>query len=228
MQVMKVRDVMISPVITVKSSATLKEVARLMMENGISALPVVDDHNQLVGIISEGDLLHRAEIGTERRRSNWVAVFDEHQTLATDYIRAHATKVVDVMTRSVVTATPDTPLHELATTMETHAVKRVPIVGNGALVGIVSRANLVQAFATAGALVEISMSDKAIRDNLMERLKRESWSKAARLNAIVNHGVVSLWGQANSDIDRKAIRIAAEATPGVVAVNDHIVVGRVV
>lgn len=224
---MKARDVMVSPVITVRSSATLKDVARLLVTNRISALPVVDEHHKLVGIISEGDLLHRVEIGTERRRSSWVAVFDEYQVLATDYIRSHATRVADVMTRSVVTATPETPLHELATTMETHDVKRVPIVNGGTLVGIVSRANLVQAFAAAGTRLEIPIADKAIRESLMARLQREPCTRPFRLNVTVSNGVASLWGRADSETDRKAIRVAAETTPGVVAISDHIVVESV-
>lgn len=223
---MKARDVMVSPVITVRSSATLREVARLLLKKRISAVPVVDEHDKLVGMVSEGDLLHRAEIGTERRRSHWMAIFDEQHVLATDFIKSHARKVADVMAHPVITATPDTPLHELAMLMERHAVKRIPIVRDGALVGIVSRANLVQAVATAGVTLDIPVSDEAIRANLMKRLRHESWTHAARLNATVKNGVVSLWGEADSDTERKAIRVAAEATPGVASVNDHISVGR--
>ncbi len=223
---MQARDVMVSPVITVKSSATLAEVARLLLKKRISAVPVVDAHDKLVGMISEGDLLHRAEIGTERRRSSWLAIFDQQHVFATDFIKSHASKVADVMAHPVITAAPETPLHELATMMERHAVKRIPIVRDGALVGIVSRANLVQALATAAVKLEIPASDTAIRDRLMTRLKHETWTHAARLNATVSNGVVNLWGEADSDTERKAIRVAAEATPGVVAVNDHITVGR--
>lgn len=223
---MKAHDVMVSPVITVRSSATLREVARLLLEKRISAVPVVDDHGKLVGMVSEGDLLHRAEIGAERRRSHWLAMFDAQHVLATDFIKSHARKVADVMARPVIVAKPDTPLHELATMMERHGVKRIPIVRDGALVGIVSRANLVQAVATAGVELDIPVSDNAIREDLMKRLRHESWTQAARLNATVKNGVVSLWGEADSETERKAIRVAAETTPGVVAVVEHITVGR--
>lgn len=223
---MKARDVMVSPVITIRSSATLREVARLLLKKRISAVPVLDEHDRLVGMVSEGDLLHRAEIGTERRRSRWLAVFDEQHMLATDFIKSHARKVTDVMAHPVITAAPETPLHELATLMERHAVKRIPIVRDGALVGIVSRANLVQALATAGVTLDIPVTDEAIRASLMKCLRQESWTHAARLNATVKNGVVSLWGKADSETERQAIRVAAEATPGVVAVVDHIAVGR--
>jgi CBS domain-containing protein len=117
---MNARDVMVSPVVTVKLYASVKEVAQLLLERQISAFPGV------VGIVSEGDLLHRFEAGTERRRSWWLLGLTREETLAQEYVKAHARKVADVMTSKVVTATPDTPLHEVATLMETNSVKRVP------------------------------------------------------------------------------------------------------
>jgi CBS domain-containing protein len=141
---MKARDVMVSPVITVKPSASVREVAQLFIERRISAVPVVDERGKLVGIVSEGDLLHREETGTERRRTSWLNFLTAKEALAAEYVKAHARKVSDVMTREVITATPDTPLHEIASTLEKCWIKRVPIVSNGQLVGLVSRANLIQ------------------------------------------------------------------------------------
>lgn len=224
---MKASDVMVSPVITVKPTATVKEVAKLFLDHRISAVPVLDERGKLAGIVSEGDLVHRTEIGTERRRSGWRAFLADEEARAIDYIRSHATKVADIMTRKVVTAAPDVPLHEVAMMMETNAVKRVPIVRNGQLVGIVSRANLVQAIATSGAKLEIPAADAVIREKLMKRLKAESWASTSLLNATVHDGVVSLWGLTRSPTERMAIRVAAETTPGVVAVRDHIGVGHV-
>ena len=146
---MKARDVMVSPVITVKPSSSVKEVAKTFLERRISAAPVVDDQGKLVGIVSEGDLMHRAEAGTERHRSWWLRALTAEETLAAEYVKAHARKVADVMTRDVITATADTPLHEIAALLEKNSIKRVPVVKNGQLVGIVSRANLVQAVASA-------------------------------------------------------------------------------
>ena len=142
---MKARDVMVSPVITVKASASVREVAETFLKHRISAVPVVDDQGRLVGIISEGDLMHRVESGTERRRSWWLLGLTDGEVLADEYVKAHTHRVADVMTRDVITTPPDAELHEVAALLERNAIKRVPVVENGELVGIVSRANLVHA-----------------------------------------------------------------------------------
>jgi len=220
---MYVRDVMVAPVITVKPSTMVKEVAQLFLEKGISAAPVIDSQEKLVGIVSEGDLLHRVEADTERRYSWWLRGFIKNDTLAADYVKAHGLKVSDVMTRDVITATPQTPLHEVATLMEKNAIKRVPIVENGQLVGIVSRSNLIQAVATARKLLDIPLSDATIRENIFAYLKRQPWAHTSMLNVTVNGGIVDLWGIAESAAERKAIKVAAESTPGVCAVNDNLI-----
>jgi CBS domain-containing protein len=222
---MKARDVMVSPVVTVKPSASVKEVAKLLLERRISAVPVVDDQGKVVGIVSEGDLLHRAEAGTERQRSWWLRGLTGEETLAAEYVKAHAREVADVMTPQVTTAMPDTPLHEVATLMERNSIKRVPIVKDGQLVGIVSRANLVQAVASAREnLLEIPLSDANIREKLLEHLQQQAWGRPWLLNVLVNDGIVDLWGVARSDAEKTAIRVAAEAIPGVRAVNDYLVI----
>jgi CBS domain-containing protein len=222
---MKARDVMVSPVVTVKPSASVKEVAMLLLERRISAVPVVDDQGKVVGIVSEGDLLHRAEAGTERQRSWWLRGLTGEETLAAEYVKAHARKVADVMTSPVTTATPETPLHELATLMERNSVKRVPIVEDGQLVGIVSRANLVQAVASAReSLLEIPLSDANIREKLLADLQKQAWGRPWLLNVLVNDGIVDLWGVARSDAEKTAVRVAAESIQGVRAVNDNLVI----
>jgi predicted transcriptional regulator len=142
--------------------------------------------------------------------------------LALDYVKAHARKVADAMTRQVITASPETSLQDIAALLEKHAIKRVPIVENGQLVGIVSRANLVQVFASAGKGLDIPLDDSAIRNKLLSHLNAQSWARTGLVNVTVNGGVVDLWGIARTDSERKAIRVAAEATPGVRAVNDNI------
>jgi CBS domain-containing protein len=213
---------MTSPVITVKPRDSVRDVAALFVQHRISAAPVVDEAGKLVGIISEGDLLHRVEIGTEQRHSRWLRLFAANVDLAAEYLKSHARTAGDVMTREVITAEPDTPLHQIATTMEKKAIKRVPVLANGQLVGIVSRANLVQALATSGTALEIPLSDSAIRDKLMAHLKAETWSHASIVNATVRDGVVDLWGMVGSPTERRAIHTVAQTTPGVRAVNDHL------
>ena len=221
---MKARDVMVAPVITVKSSSSVRELAQTLLKNHISAIPVVDDQGKLVGIVSEGDLMRRAEAGTERRRPWWLLLITGEETLAGDYVKSHARKVGDVMTYDVITAAPDTPLDQIATLMERNSIKRVPIVRDGQLVGIVSRANLIQAVASKHAGLEIPGIDTAIRDKLLAHLKAQPWAHAALLNVTVNDGVVDLWGMTSSETERTAIRVAAESMPGVRAVNDRLVI----
>jgi CBS-domain-containing membrane protein len=221
---MKARDVMTSPVITVKPTTSVKRVAQLFLERRISAVPVVDDQGKVIGMVSEGDLVHRAEISTERQRPWWLVLMAGDPGLAAEYIKEHAKRVSDIMSRNVITAGPDTPLNEIAEMLEKYGIKRLPIVRDEQLVGIVSRANLVQAIATSGSKLDIPLADTAIREKLLKELNRQSWAHTVLLNAIVNGGVVDLWGFAQSDTERKAIRVAAEATPGVRAVNDHMTV----
>jgi CBS domain-containing protein len=219
---MKARDVMTSPVITVQPFVSVKDVARVMLQKHISAVPVVDEQGKLVGIVSEGDLMRRPEAGTDRHPRRWLVLFSEQQ-LATEYVKAHATKVADIMTRYVVTATPDTPVNEIATLLEKNAIKRLPIVHNGQVVGVVSRANLIQALAAEPKSLEIPVSDSTIRDKLLAHLKTQPWAHTALLNVTVRDGVVDLWGIASSEEERRAIRVAAENTAGVQAVNDNLV-----
>ncbi|MDP1865677.1 MAG: CBS domain-containing protein [Bradyrhizobium sp.] len=220
---MQARNVMVTPVVTVKPSATVQEVAARFLESKISAAPVVDDTGKLVGIVSEGDLLHRVEADTERRRSWLLRAFTEADTLAAEYVKSHGRRVSDVMTRTVITAAPETPLHEIATLLEKNAIKRVPILENGQLVGVVSRANLLQAVASARPLLDVTPSDTMIRDRILASLRAERWAHIASLNVTVTDGVVDLWGLADSKAERKAIKVAAETTPGVRAVNDNMV-----
>jgi CBS domain-containing protein len=222
-EAMKARDIMVSPVITVKPSTAIREAAELFVKHRISGVPVVDGDDRVVGILSEGDLLHRAEAGTERRRSWWLLAFANNDTLAQDYIKAHARRVEDVMTRDVIVARPDTPVHEIATLLEGNGIKRVPVVENDRLVGIVSRANLVQTVASARGELEVRLSDSAIRDRLLAHLKQQPWAHTGLVNVTVTNGVVDLWGSTESDAERRAMRVAAETSQGVSAVNDNLV-----
>jgi CBS domain-containing protein len=220
---MKAHDVMVSPAITVKSRSSVKDVAKLLLEHRISAVPVVDDDGRLVGIVSEGDLLHRTEAGTERHRPWWLQALVGNETLADEFVKSHSRRVSDVMTKDVITARPDTPLHEIAALLEKKMIKRVPIVDQkGHLLGIVSRANLIQALANERLEPDVQASDAAIRDALLNELKNQEWAHTQLLNVTVTEGVVSLWGMTDSGTEQTALRVAAEAIPGVRAVNDNL------
>ena len=220
---MKARDIMVSPVITANENDTIRDVAKLLISKHISAVPVVDRAGTLVGLISEADLLHRTESGTERPTCWWLSLISGDRAVATEYVQSHATKVKDVMTRDVQIAHPNTPLYEIADLFEERHIRRVPIMNdNDELVGIVSRANIIQAIASARPKLEITPPDTMIRDKLLAELKKQSWSHIHKLNVTVTNGVVDLWGFAQSETERQAIRIAAESIPGVSAVNDHL------
>jgi CBS domain-containing protein len=223
---MKAADVMVSNVITVSPEASVQDVADILLTNRISAVPVVASNGALIGIISEGDLIRRVETGTERRRSWWLELLTGSAPLAADYVKSHGRTVADVMTRAVITAKPDTPLRDIAALLEKKRIKRVPIVRNRKVVGIVSRANLVQALASRRQANEPgpAVNDTTIREEVMARLDAESWTRFTPVNVIVNDGNVDLWGVVDSETAKTAVRVAAEVTPGVRAVNDHLVV----
>jgi CBS domain-containing protein len=203
----------------------VQDVAHILLKNHISAVPVVGSDGTIVGIVSEGDLMRRAETGTLRRRPWWLAVLTGREGLAAEYVKEHSRKVADVMTRNVVTVEPDTPLAEVAAILEKNRIKRVPVVKNGKIVGIVSRANLLQALASMRKQIEgITPSDAVIRERVIEKLKAEPWARPSLINVIVQNGTVDLWGVVDSPTEKKAVRVAAEITPGVTAVNDNLII----
>ncbi|MFL9965465.1 CBS domain-containing protein [Paraburkholderia sediminicola] len=219
---MRASDVMTSNVISVTPDMTVREVARIFVDNGISGAPVLDPDGHVAGMISEGDLLRRSEIGTEERpRTSWLDLWSASHE-ARDYIKTHAVKVRDVMTTDVVTVEPDTSLGEVAGMLETRRIKRVPVTNAGRLVGIVSRANLVQALASVPdePSTDVTLSDAEIRAMLMGELAGRKWSFAGR-NLVVTNGVVHLWGVFHSVEAVEAVRVAAQNIPGVKRVEDH-------
>ncbi|MFB9122649.1 CBS domain-containing protein [Paraburkholderia dipogonis] len=219
---MRASDVMTSNVISVTPEMTVREVARVFVDNGISGAPVLDHDGHVAGMISEGDLLRRTEIGTdERTRSSWLDFWSASEE-ARDYIKTHAVKVRDVMTTDVVAVQPETELREVAGILETRRIKRVPVTNAGRLVGIVSRANLVQALASVPdePVSDVALSDGEIRAMLMGELAGRKWSFAGR-NIVVTDGVVHLWGIFHSLEAVEAVRVAAQTIPGVKRVEDH-------
>ena len=220
---MRAIDVMTSEVISVDENATVTAVARLLAERGISAVPVVDKANQVIGMVSEGDLLHRAETGTERRRSWWLDMMASTNKLAGDYIKSHSRKVKDVMTRKVLSVTEATPVADIALLLETNRIKRVPVVRDGKLVGILSRANLVRALAMTidEAPSGVEADDRRIRDKLLAELKAQRWAEVSPANVTVKEGVVHLWSSYLSEQEKRALVVAAENIPGVRRVEDH-------
>jgi len=225
---MKAADVMVSNVVTVGVNASVGEVAAILLNNHISGAPVVDDKGELVGIVSEGDLIRRPEIGTTKRHSWWLELISTKWGSATEHIKSHSRKVADVMTREVITAKPDTPLGDIAAMLERNRIKRVPIVEGGKLAGLVSRANILQALASATKKLSslTTANDSELRKKLQSRLAAEPW-RPTMLTVTVQDGTVDLWGLVHSVDEKKAAQLAAETTPGVRAVVNNIIVQRV-
>ncbi|MDR3534507.1 MAG: CBS domain-containing protein [Rhodopila sp.] len=228
---MHATDVMTTNVITVAPDTSIQDLATLLGNHGISGVPVVDAANNLVGIVSEGDLLHRAETGTERRterrRVRWLDSFLGDRDLARDYVKSHSRTVRDVMTRDVITVTETTGLDEIANLLETEGIKRVPVVRDGKVIGIVSRANLVRALVATKTQPATStdIDDRTIRNTLLAELQGQPWARVWAADVIVRDKVVHLWcSDDRSEEERRALRIAAENTPGVRGVEEHIVV----
>ena len=221
---MKASDIMTSPVISIGPDAQVRHIAALLLEKRISAVPVLEG-GRLVGMVSEGDLLHRQEIGTERRAragSWWLRLFGAEQA-PEEYIKSHARHARDVMTREVVSIPPDMTAAEIASLLETRAIKRVPVVDGGKLVGIVSRANLVQALAVmprADNRVTPPV-DEAIRGRLLAELEQQPWWRRTPSNVIVTDGVVHYMGAIEDEEQRDAARVAAENVPGVRGIEDR-------
>jgi CBS domain-containing protein len=218
---MKARDVMVPDVITVSPELDVKAVANTLVTNGISGVPVVDANKKIVGIISEGDLMRRVVLGPERKRSWWLEIFSPDQQWA-EFAKLHGRKAKDVMTRRVITVEPDTSLQEIANLFEEHGIKRVPVVKNGQLVGIVSRANLMQALASRGlAFFDRAETDEDLRHAVMSKIHELPWTGSI-VDVIVDRGVVNLWGVVRTEEEKNALRVVAEGTPGVRAVKDHL------
>ena len=221
---MRAADIMSAPVVSVGPDTPVKEIAALLFEKRISAVPVLEE-GRLIGLVSEGDLLRRKEIGTNRTAragSWWLRMFNVDPTPA-EYVKSHARRAQDVMTRDVVTVAPEAPVAEIATLLESHGIKRVPVLRDGQLVGIVSRANLVQALAAmpSAALRVTPPADEAIRGRLLAELQCQSWWREMASNLIVTDGIVHYFGTIQSEDQRDAARVAAENIPGVRGVEDH-------
>jgi CBS domain-containing protein len=224
---MKAAEVMATNVITVRLDTPVATIAEVLLANRISAVPVVNNKDVLVGIVSEGDLIHRVETGTERHRSWWLELLTGKEMLAHEFVKSHARKAADVMTRAVVSVQLDTSLGDIASLLEKHRIKRVPVVNNGKIAGIVSRANLIQALVRGAKASEASVDDQTLHSNIIEQLRSKPWVDPSAINVIVNNGAVELWGIVDSETEKNAIRVAVEVTPGVRQVANKLVVERV-
>ncbi len=217
-------EIMTRDVKTVSPDATIDEAVGVLLAIHVSGLPVVDGEGKLVGIVSESDFLHRAEIGTAKRRARWIEFLLGPGEIAQSYVLSHSRKVADVMTRDVATVGEEASLTEIVEVMEKRKVKRVPVITGDRLVGIISRADLLRALTAARAPApEKPLTDQAILDRLIAELNSQGFASPRTLDVTVDKGVVTLTGEIFDERQRPALTVAAENIPGVVKVIDHLV-----
>lgn len=222
---MRAKDVMTTDVITVSPETPVAEIAELLLSRRISGVPVTDPEGRVFGIVSEGDLIRQPEIrGGGRHRSWWLRLLSSGAEDAADYIRTHGATAQDVMTRDVVTVGEDAELAEIASLLEERRIKRVPVVRNGRLVGVVSRSNLLHGLVARAKqpVAPPTPDDRSIRDQIHRAIREQGWVGYGALNAIVDNGVVELWGWVDSEEERRAMILAAEQVAGVRQVVDHL------
>ena len=221
---MQAQDVMTTKVVSVAPHTPVAEIAKLLLERQISAVPVVGDDRRLLGIVSEGDLIH--ELGQDgAQRSWWLDLLASPQARAAAYLKSHGRLARDVMTRSIIAVAPDTPLPQIARLLEARRIKRVPVVQDGQLVGIVSRADLLRAFALQPAAEAAARADdRELRERLTVEFEEAGLVWHPYVNIVVNDGIVHLWGIVRIDSEVDALRVAAERIPGVVRVESHLTV----
>ena len=218
---MQAKDVMTSSVVTVTLETNVAEIAKRLVTRGISAVPVIEDDGTVVGIVSEGDLMRRPESETERRPSWWLRLFPEPDEMARNYVKSHGRNAKEVMTRDVVTVSEDASLEEVATLLERHRIKRVPVTRDGKLIGIVSRANLLHGLVARQTAHAVSKGDQEIRAALAGAVV-DTGVNSVFIDVVVANGIVHLWGAVASRAQKDALRVAAENTAGVKKVEDHV------
>jgi len=220
---MRVKDAMTPNVICIGADEPVLKAARLMLQNRISGLPVVDKDGELVGMVTEGDFLRRGELGTQRQRPKWLEFIVGPGKLAQEYTHSSGRKVEEIMTPDPWTIGENETLEAVVDTMERHHVKRLPVTRGGRMVGIVSRANLMHALASLSRDVPAPPpgGDSAIRDKILAAIAKQDW--APRVNVIVKNGVAELHGVITDDRERAGLIVAAENVPGVKHVRDHLV-----
>ena len=218
---MRAKDIMTTMVETVAPDTEVTEIARRLIARNVSAMPVVDEGGSIVGIVSEGDLLRRVENETERQPSWWIRMFAEPEERARDYVKSHGMHAKDIMTRDVISVSEDASLADIAETLEKNRIKRVTVLRDGKLVGIVSRADLIQGLVATGTTRTATDSDHGIRIAI-ERAASEAGLATEHVSVIVADGSATIWGVVATEAERSALGVAAENVAGVERVENNV------
>lgn len=219
---MNVGDIMVRDVVAVGPETAVREVATLMLERRISGVPVVDAERRVLGIVSEGDLIRRPEIETDHARRGWLGIFVSAEDRARDFVKSHGRKAGEIMTRPAICVAPGTPLTEVVRLMERSRVKRLVVVEDGKLAGLVTRADLVRALVAHRDVALAASSDKAVCERIEQMLRDEDWADGAYVHVLVEKAVAHLWGTVESAAQREALIVAVRGVPGVKDVAPHL------
>jgi CBS domain-containing protein len=220
---MQAEAIMTTPVIAVDPSASVADAAALMLANKISGLPVIRNDGELMGIVSKGDFLRRRELGTQRKRPRWLEFLISPGKAAEEYVLANGRRIEEVMSESVVTASPTTSLATVVELMTRHHVNRIPVLAEGKVVGIVTRSDLVRALVGVwSSSTSNTASDEQIRQNIVAELSAQKWARADTIDVAVENGAVELSGAIFDERERQSAIVAAENVPGVKAVKDNL------
>jgi len=214
---MRAKDVMSLAVCTVTPDTPINHIAMILADREISAVPVVDGQGRVLGIVSEGDLLRRVELGTGPR-ARWLDFFASNEAMARNFVKANGRTAKDVMTEPAITVEEQTDVVDIAELLDTKRIKRVPVVRDGQLIGIVSRTDIVRALIVAAK----TWGRKRTVDAIVETIGRQPFIEADKINVLVEGGEVHLWGHVQSAAERSAIRVIAENTRGVDSVVDNL------
>jgi CBS domain-containing protein len=217
---MRAAEVMTRDVATVHPETSIADAIQIMVQRRVSGLPVVDAANVVVGIVSEGDLLRRVELGTEHRRPAWTTFLRGPDREAVDYVRTHTLRVEDIMTRKPDTVSETAALDEVVAHMTHRHVRRLPVTArDGTLLGIVSRADLVRALGDSlRHRSTINRDDAAIKADLVNEIRQQPWADACSVAIVVHNGHIDISGVVFQESVEAALRVAAERTDGALSV----------
>ncbi|MGH8708576.1 MAG: CBS domain-containing protein [Burkholderiales bacterium] len=219
---MKAGDIMVKDVVTVGPDALVRDIATLMLERRISGLPVVGGDGRVLGIVSEGDLIRRPEIETDRVKLGWLRLLLSDEARARDFVKHHGRTAREVMTQPALSVAADTPLADVVELMERHRVKRVPVLERGKLAGLVTRADLLRALVSRQAAPAVEVKDEELRARINAILRDEDWATSAVVHVQVENSVAQLWGTVESEEQRAALLVAVRGVPGVKDVQPHL------
>ena len=224
---LKARDVMTRNVLTIGPELPIRSLAEFLIDHRISAVPVVDSAAVPLGVVSEGDLLRRVELGTEKKRAWWVSMLADPDDDARSFVKTHGLVAADVMTRGVIAVSPDVELRAIANLLDEKKIKRLFVLDAGKIVGVVTRSDIVKTLMNRVEGGTRHRLDSEIRADIDKQMHDQPWAPNAFISVLVNDGTVELVGAVQSVAQREAMNVLAQRVDGVRAVKDQLVVRKI-